>query len=80
MVQRCGCSSVALRGSTRSRLTAQVFLCEYMTLQVVQNISGMSKQKHTKKGDIKRERGESGDEFALDLVDVDAPKKNPLAR
>ena len=74
MVQRCGCSSVALRGSTRSRLTAQVFLCEYMTLQVVQNISGMSK-KHTKKGDIKRERGESGDEFALDLVDVDAPKK-----
>lgn len=75
MVQRCGCSSVALRGSTRSRLTAQVFLCEYMTLQVVQNISGMSKQKHTKKGDIKRERGESGDEFALDLVDVDAPKK-----
>ncbi len=35
----------------------------------------MSKQKHTKKGGIKRERGESGDEFALDLVDVDAPKK-----
>jgi hypothetical protein len=73
-LERCRGSSAALRGSTCSRFTAQVFLFEYTTLQLIQNVSGMSKQKHTKKGDKKHERRGSDDEFALDLVDDDAPK------
>jgi hypothetical protein len=43
-----------------------------MTLQLVQNTSGMPK--HTKKSDKKHARHGSDDEFALDLVDDNAPK------
>jgi len=70
--ERCGGSSVALRGCTRHRLTAQVFFVENITLQLVQIISGMPK--HTKKSDKKHARHGSDDEFAVDLVDDNAPK------
>jgi hypothetical protein len=71
LFERCGDSnSVELRGCTRNRFTAQVFLLEDMTLRLVENISRMPK--HTKKSG-KRPKG-SDDEFAIDLVDSSIPK------
>ena len=48
------------------------FFVENMTLLLVENISRMPKQ--SKKSDKKHARHGSDDEFALDLVDYDAPK------